>query len=93
MTTRTIGQALRLLGPALQVLCLIPLLSRFGARARGETSTLEVLCYVGFVAGFVLVLVGIVLASWGGRRSGPEERRGDEERPGAGDGPSGQDGR
>lgn len=88
-SARSIGQVLRLAGPALQVLCLITLLSRRGAGAGGEASALEIACYIGFVVGVVLVVAGLMLTSWGGG-SHPDGRRGDGERPRAEEAAGGQ---
>jgi cation transporter-like permease len=68
MTARGIGQVLRLAGPLIQVVCLAGLFS-------GASSwSLRAACYAGFLVGFVLVLVGNILARWPSRRgTDPEE--------------------
>lgn len=57
MTTRDVGTTLRLLGPALQVACLIGLFA-----APGESAGRRWIFYAGFAAGLVMVLIGNILS-------------------------------
>jgi hypothetical protein len=57
-----LGTILRLLGPLIEIVCIIGL---FQVRGRGQSVLglpLEYLFYAGIAAGFVVVLVGIALS-------------------------------
>ncbi len=71
MSTRTVGTTLRLLGPTLQVFCLIVLFTAPGANpgAGPESSGRRLFLYAGFGAGLVMVLIGNLLTRAQPRRS------------------------
>ena len=62
MTTRNVGTTLRLLGPTLQVACLIGLFAAPGPAPVAATGGRRVLLYAGFGAGLLLVLLGNILS-------------------------------
>jgi hypothetical protein len=68
MTTHTVGTALRLLGPTVQVGCLIGLFAITPGPAAGPAAEgRRLLLYAGFGGGLVLVLIGNLLTRVGAR--------------------------
>jgi ABC-type proline/glycine betaine transport system permease subunit len=57
-----LGTILRLVGPLIQVVCVIAMLQVRGLGYRVLGQPAETVCWGGFAAGAVLVLVGIVLS-------------------------------
>lgn len=71
-----LGSILRLVGPLIEVGCIVTLLQVNGLGYRALGLPIEYLLYAGIAVGFVLVLVGIIIS----RRPAPPGDRWDTPR-------------
>ena len=63
MRTARIGLVLRLLGPAIEIVCIGLLLWGFGRGRTGFGQALEPLLYVGVAVGLAMVAIGLGLSA------------------------------
>ncbi len=58
------GAVLRVIGPIIEILSLMTLLRNRGQDVRIVGVPIEQICYVGVIAGFTLVIVGLFLSQF-----------------------------